>query len=403
MRLVPKLHDKSRFKVYVYVVKHDQVVAALDKERSGLADATLVDAHAAEMSDLAKWINEARTHVVIDCNGQTGRESLPALAMRPAALHVHYLGFPSTIGATYIDHIIGDPVVSPPEFVGYYTEKLLLLPNTFQVTSHAARQQHPFADGRVSPLPDMISVGYVEGEEQLRAYHGYPERGPLLCNWNQHFKLDPEFFAVWANIIKRVPNSTLIMLRYPEESEPHLRFTARQTGLIGDQLKFLPKASLTEHLQRTSFCDLFLDNREYNSGTTCTDSLWAGVPTITMPRMKHAGRHAVSMLRAVGGYAQILQARNEKEYEDYAVQLLLRPHKWKQVHTDVVRSRGTGAGEEEEEGGVVGVRGKDAQSLVTASHKRTSTLWTPARWVRDVERALIMAWQVSFTSIVGLF
>jgi len=34
------------------------------------------------------------------------------------------------------------------------------------------------------------------------------------------------------------------------------------------QLKFLPKASLTEHLQRTSFCDLFLDNREYNSGTT---------------------------------------------------------------------------------------------------------------------------------------
>jgi hypothetical protein len=53
--------------------------------------------------------------------GQTGRESLPALAMRPAALHVHYLGFPSTIGATYIDHIIGDPVVSPPEFVGDYT------------------------------------------------------------------------------------------------------------------------------------------------------------------------------------------------------------------------------------------------------------------------------------------
>ena len=53
--------------------------------------------------------------------------------MRPAAMHVHYLGFPSTIGASYIDYIIGDPVVSPPELVGYYTEKLLLLPQTFQV------------------------------------------------------------------------------------------------------------------------------------------------------------------------------------------------------------------------------------------------------------------------------
>jgi predicted O-linked N-acetylglucosamine transferase (SPINDLY family) len=198
-----------------------------------------------------------------DCNGQTGRESLPALAMRPAALHVHYLGFPSTIGASYIDHIIGlpsstnitpcalinpeniehhkglrnpiqnhtpllsshrmhciagDPIVSPPELVGYYTEKLLILPNTFQVTSHKTRQPHPFPDGRASPLPPMrhAGVGYIEGEEDLRVYHNFPPTGPLLCNWNQHFKLDPEFFGVWTRIIKRVPNSTLVMLRYPE-------------------------------------------------------------------------------------------------------------------------------------------------------------------------------------------
>jgi len=56
----------------------------------------------------------------------------------------------------------------------------------------------------------------VEGEEDLRLYHGFPAAGPTLCNWNQHFKLDPEFFGVWARIIKQVPNSTLIMLRYPE-------------------------------------------------------------------------------------------------------------------------------------------------------------------------------------------
>lgn len=180
MREVPRLHDEKRFKVFVYIVKHDQVVAAADKDRSGLADAVLVDAHAAEMSELAKWINDAGTHVVVDCNGQvrrqkspmspqkepdgspgqglcvfdtkrladtcapqTGRESLPALAMRPAALHVHYLGFPSTIGATYIDHIIGDATVSPPELVGFYTEKLLMLSTTFQVTSHKTRQAHP--------------------------------------------------------------------------------------------------------------------------------------------------------------------------------------------------------------------------------------------------------------------
>ena len=47
-------------------------------------------------------------------------------------------------------------------------------------------------------------MGYLESEEDLRVYHGYPPEGPLLCNWNQHFKLDPEFFSVWARIVKQV-------------------------------------------------------------------------------------------------------------------------------------------------------------------------------------------------------
>jgi len=364
MRRVMELHDHRRFQVWVYGVKVDQAAAALaDPRRAGLGPAQFVDASRAEQSELAQWINDAGTHVLIDCNGQTGRESLPAFSMRPAAIQVHYLGFPSTIGATYIDHIIGDKTVSPPEMVGFYTEKLLLLPHTFQVTSHKFRQSHPWPDGRRSPLPPLQEIGRVEGEEELRRYHGFNERGPLLCNWNQHFKLDPEFFAVWVRILMQVPNSTLVMLKYPEESEPHLRYAARKLGLTGERLIFLPKASLTEHLMRTSFCDLFLDNREYNSGTTCTDSLWAGVPTISMPRMKHASRHAVSMLQAVGGNAQLLQARNLEEYESMSVLLLRKVRWWERVHEAIVSSR------------------------------NVSVLWDPSVWVRDVERALMVAWE----------
>ncbi|EKX42713.1 hypothetical protein GUITHDRAFT_141110 [Guillardia theta CCMP2712] len=192
--------------------------------------------------------------------------------------------------------------------------------------------------------------------EQSELAQWINDAGPLLCNWNQHFKLDPEFFAVWVRILMQVPNSTLVMLKYPEESEPHLRYAARkqQLGLTGERLIFLPKASLTEHLMRTSFCDLFLDNREYNSGTTCTDSLWAGVPTISMPRMKHA---------AVGGNAQLLQARNLEEYESMSVLLLRKVRWWERVHEAIVSSR------------------------------NVSVLWDPSVWVRDVERALMVAWE----------
>jgi hypothetical protein len=75
------------------------------------------------------------------------------------------------------------------------------------------------------------------------------------------------------------------------------------------------------------------------------------------------------MLRAVGGAAQVLQARDEVEYEEYAVRLLTNPRKWRQVYDAVVRSRG-----------------------MMGEREVTSVLWTPLRWVRDVEKALLLAW-----------
>ena len=72
-------------------------------------------------------------------------------------------------------------------------------------------------------------------------------------------------FAAWSRILAQVPGSVLVMLKYPEESEPNVRYAARQVGLTGDALLMLPKAPIAEHLQRTSFCDLFVDNRESNA------------------------------------------------------------------------------------------------------------------------------------------
>ncbi len=75
---------------------------------------------------------------------------------------VHFLGFPSTLGATYIDYIIGDAHVTPPDLSTYYTEKLMLLPHTFQVTSHKYRQKHPLSDARDADavLNEDTRIGY---------------------------------------------------------------------------------------------------------------------------------------------------------------------------------------------------------------------------------------------------
>ena len=77
-----------------------------------------------------------------------------------------------------------------------------------------------------------------------RAAAGMPVDGPLLCNFNQVFKLDPAMFDLWLNITASAPGSSLVMLRYPPEAERYLRATMRSKGLRAHQLRLLSKADL---------------------------------------------------------------------------------------------------------------------------------------------------------------
>jgi hypothetical protein len=164
---------------------------------------------------------------------------------------------------SYIDYIIGDAVVSPPEMQHGYAEKLLVMPATFQVskmqlavfisfmqlavfisfipvktqvTSHADEHPHPWPGSRDEvyvggvPFPRFFNVGRRHNSEDLalhRAAAGMPAQGLLLCNFNQVFKLDPAMFDLWLNITASAPGSSLVLLRYPPEAERYLRATMR--------------------------------------------------------------------------------------------------------------------------------------------------------------------------------
>src|SRR5439155_250563 len=55
------------------------------------------------------------------------------LAHRPAPLQVTYLGYAGTMGAGYIDYIVGDRIVIPPQDAQWYAERIVWLPDTYQV------------------------------------------------------------------------------------------------------------------------------------------------------------------------------------------------------------------------------------------------------------------------------
>src|SRR5205085_12276540 len=82
-------------------------------------------------SEIALWMREAEIDIAVDLMGFTGQCRSAIFAHRPAPIQVNYLGFPGSLGAPYIDFIIADRVVIPPEHERHYTEKVVWLPDCY--------------------------------------------------------------------------------------------------------------------------------------------------------------------------------------------------------------------------------------------------------------------------------
>jgi protein O-GlcNAc transferase len=218
------------------------------------------------------------------------------------------MGFCGTLGAEYVQYLVADPWVIPPEARPFYSEKLLLMPHSYFVNDHRQSARHVLT----GPLPS-------------RASYGVPEDKFVFCNFNQTYKIDPSIADTWARILQRVPNALLWLLRFPPAGEANLRAELERRGVGAHQLHFTAVAPKDEHLRRGVLADLFLDTPCCNAHTTGCDILWAGTPMLTLPGDKMATRVGSSLLQA----AQLpeLVATSRAHYEDLAVELAMHPEK----------------------------------------------------------------------------
>ncbi|XP_034297605.1 UDP-N-acetylglucosamine--peptide N-acetylglucosaminyltransferase 110 kDa subunit isoform X1 [Pantherophis guttatus] len=152
-----------------------------------------------------------------------------------------------------------------------------------------------------------------------RSQYGLPEDSVVYCNFNQLYKIDPSTLQMWANILKRVPNSVLWLLRFPAVGEPNIQQYAQNMGLPQNRIIFSPVAPKEEHVRRGQLADVCLDTPLCNGHTTGMDVLWAGTPMVTMPGETLASRVAASQLTCLGCLELI--AKSRQEYEDIAVKL----------------------------------------------------------------------------------
>ncbi len=307
-------HDKSRFDLIAFDSgwsdggpTRKRLEAAFDK---------FIDIAALPDDAAAALIKAERIDILVNLNGYFGLERSGVFARRPAPIQVNYLGFPATLGATYMDYIVADRIVIPDAEQQFYTEQVVTLPDTYQAND----SRRPVA----AHIPSRTECGLPEG-----AF--------VFCNFNHSYKLLPFMFAVWCEILKQVPGSVLWLLESNLEFAERLRRHAEQHGIAGARLIFAPIVQTDRHLARMKQADLFLDSLPYNAHTTASDALWAGLPLLTCRGTAFPGRVATSLLLAMD--LPELVTENLEDYQALALRLPREPDRLRALREKLARNR----------------------------------------------------------------
>jgi len=270
-------HDRTRFEVFAFSLGDPRPCPMRDRIAAGVEH--FLDVSEMDAGEIAHLACQHEVDIAIDLNGHTKSARTEIFALRCAPIQINYLGYPGTMGAEFMDYIVADTVLVPPGTEERYTEKVLRLPGTYQPN-----------DSRRVVAPDTPA----------RASLGLPENGFVFCCFNNNFKITPDIFSIWMDLLKRVDNSVLWLFEDTAEAAAQLRQNAAQHGLDPQRLIFAGRVPQPEHLARQKQADLFLDTLYYNAHTTASDALWVGLPVLTCPGQTFASRVAASLLTAAG-------------------------------------------------------------------------------------------------------
>lgn len=311
-----ELHDKNRFELFAFDNGWDD--ASEIRGRIENAFSEIIDITRLKDLEAASLIRQKQIDILVNLNGYFGLDRQGIFSYKPCPIQVNYLGFPGTLGADYIDYIIADPQVIPPDHAAFYDEKVVYLPDTYQVND---------------------SKRSIAERAPTRAEAGLPETGFVFCCFNNNYKMTPDIYEIWMRLLIKVAGSVLWLLEDNVAASRNLRREAEQRGLAPERVVFAPRIKVDEHLSRHRLADLFLDTLPYNAHTTASDALWAGLPVLTCMGGTFPGRVAASLLNAVG--LPELITHSLENYESLALELATTPAVMLDIRAKLARNRMT--------------------------------------------------------------
>ncbi|GLJ55467.1 hypothetical protein SUGI_1191050 [Cryptomeria japonica] len=293
-------HDYSKYMVVVY-----SAVVKADAKTNKFKDKVLKkgglwrDVYGIDEKKLATIIREDKVDILVELTGHTANNRLGMMACRPAPVQATWIGYPNTTGLPTIDYRFTDSLADPPNSKQKHVEELIRLPGCFLCYTPSPEA------GPVVQTP-ALSNGFI-----------------TFGSFNNLAKITPRVLCVWAKILCAIPTSRLVVKCKPfccDSVRARFLSTLEELGLESLRVDLLPLILLNhDHMQAYSLMDISLDTFPYAGTTTTCESLYMGVPCVTMAGSVHAHNVGVSLLHQVG--LERLIAQNEDEYINKALEL----------------------------------------------------------------------------------
>lgn len=291
-----KYHDRSNFEIYTYSYGENDNSIYRDSVISGSDH--FIDIRDLDHLSSARAIHNDNIDILVDLTGFTHGGRHQICAYRPAPIQINYLGFPGSSGAEFFDYIITDWILSPSGYERYFSEKLVRLPDCYQVNSQS-----------IKPSKNGFT----------RADFSLPEDAIVFCSFNNSRKIDQTVFATWMNILKSVNGSVLWLHEKNASQVKNLKKEAEDADINPDRVIFTGTLPIADHLERHALADIALDTFIYNGGITTSLSLASNVPVITLQGDRYISRMTSSLLHAVS-LPELITHSSEK-YEELAISL----------------------------------------------------------------------------------
>uniref|UniRef100_A0A7S4PES0 protein O-GlcNAc transferase n=1 Tax=Guillardia theta TaxID=55529 RepID=A0A7S4PES0_GUITH len=315
---VPFLHQQSkRVRAFYFSLSGSDGSRYWKRLQRSTTSDQIADVTSLPFEEAASLINMRGIHVLVDLDVWMKGRRPEILALRPSPVQVVYLGYPGSSGAAYIDFLVSDKIVSPPEARALYSEHLVLLPGTYQVNDYKVGFKH---------LKQSLMR---EKELHTREFHELPKKGLLLGNFNQLYKIDPDTLDLWSAAIRKILSiapASLWLLRFPSIATSRLIKELKKRGIERHQVHFSDRISKDSHLLRVHMADIFLDNHHVNAHTTASEAIWAGVPLVTWPGVAMASRVAASLLMSTATVSCLI-ARTQEDFLELVFALAISHHR----------------------------------------------------------------------------